>query len=275
MFRLTVLLVGAVAFCDMHSAYGQEKSTGDADLDRLVRLLKNNDLRIRKAAADELGKRGDGAKAAARPLCNTIFDPSPLVAKAALQAFDKVQPDLSKSVAKLAVEGYPATDAKAGEQAKVIDELGDMQQKALSAIDVLLHWLKKGDRGDNSGAALQISKACLAAIKKIKLDDEEVIKCYKALVLSKTAQPPVRVEILNDLDEWAGTDEARKKQLIPILKSGLSDAGLQLASVRVVGRYGTLAKELIPTLRKLKANKSNQELRDAAEEALQQIDKGK
>jgi HEAT repeat protein len=275
MFRLTILLAGAVALCGVHSAWGQDKSTGDADLDRLVRLLKNNDLRIRKAAADELGRRGDAAKPAARPLCNTIFDPSPIVAKAALQAFEKVQPDLCKPVAKLALEGYPATDPKAGEQAKGIEELGDLQQKALPTIDVLLLWLKKGDRGDNSNASLQISKACLAAIKKIKMDDDEVIKSYKTLVLSKSAQAPVRVEILNDLDEWAGTDDAKKKQIVPILKSGLNDTALQLASVRVAGRYGPLAKELIPTLKKLKANKNNQEVRDAAEEALQQIDKGK
>jgi len=274
MFRLTILLAGAVALCGMPRAHGQDKSTGDADLDRIVRLLKNNDLRIRKAAADELGKRGDAAKAAARPLCNTIFDPSPIVAKAALQAFDRVQPDLSKTVAKLVLEGYPATDAKAGEQAKGIEELGDMQQKAVPAIDVLLLWLKKGDRGDNSSAALQISKACLAAIKKIKIDDDEVIKAFKTLVLSKTAQAAVRVEILNDLDEWAGTDQAKKKQVVPILKSGLNDTALQLASVKILSRYGPLAKETIPTLKKLKLSK-NQEVRDAAEEALQQFDKGK
>jgi hypothetical protein len=170
------------------------------------------------------------------------------------------------------VEGYPATEAKAGEQAKAIEELGDLQQKALPTIDVLLLWLKKGDRGDTSSAALQISKACLAAIKKIKMDDDEVIKSYKMLVLSKTAQAPVRVEILNDLDEWAGTEEAKKKQIVPILKSGLNDTALQLASVKIAGRYGPLAKELIPTLKRLKASK-NQEVRDAAEEALPQIDK--
>jgi hypothetical protein len=275
MFRLTILLAGAVAISSMRSAQGQDKSTGDADLDRVVRLLKHSDLRIRKAAADELGKRGDAAKPAARPLCNTIFDPSPIVAKAALQALERVQPDLYKPIAKLALEGYPATDAKAGEQAKGIEELGDMQQKALPTIDVLLVWLKKGDRGDNSSTALQISKACLAAIKKIKIDDDEVIKSYKTLVLSKTAQAPVRVEILNDLDEWAGTDEAKKKQIVPILKSALNDSVLQLASVKIVGRYGPLAKEAIPALKRLKANKNNQEVADAADEALQQIDKKK
>jgi hypothetical protein len=275
MFRLTMLLAGVVALNAFQPAQAQDKSTGDPELDKLVRALQNRDARIRKVAVDELGKRGDAAKPAARPLCNTIFDPTPIVAKAALQAFEKVQPDLYKTVAKLALEGYPASDPKAaGEQAKGIEELGDMQQKALPAIDVLLLWLKKGDRGDNSAAALQISKACLAAIKKIKIDDDEVLKTYKALVLSKSAQAPVRVEILNDLDEWAGTDDAKKKQMVPILKSGLNDTALQLASAKVVGRYGPLAKEMIPTLKKLKASK-NQEVRDAAEEALQQIDKGK
>jgi len=95
-----------------------------------------------------------------------------------------------------------------------------------------------------------------------------------AVALSKTAQTPVRVEILDNLDEWAGTDQAKKKQIVPILKSGLNDTALQLTSVKVVGRYGSLAKETIPTLKKLKASK-NQEVRDAAEEALQQMDKGK
>jgi len=274
MFRLTIFLASSIALCGIPCARGQDKSTGDADLDKLVRLLQNRDLRIRKAAVDELGKRGEAAKPAARPLCNTIFDPSPVVAKSALQAFEKVQPDLYKPVSKLALEGYPATEKAAGEQAKGIEELGDMQQKALPTIDVLLLWLKKGDRGDNSSAALPISKACLAAIKKIKPDDDEVIKAFKTLVLSKTAQAPVRVEILNDLDEWAGTDEAKKKQIVPILKSGLNDNALQLASVKVVGRYGALAKELLPTLKKLKQSK-NQEIRDAAEEALQQIEKAK
>src|SRR5262249_25027578 len=85
MTRLTIVLAGVVAFCNLRGAWGQDKSTGDADLDRIVRLLKQNDGRSRKAAVDERAKRGEAAKAAARPLCNTIFDPSPIVAKAAFR----------------------------------------------------------------------------------------------------------------------------------------------------------------------------------------------
>jgi hypothetical protein len=75
------------------------------------------------------------------------------------------------------------------------------------------------------------------------------------------------------VEDWAGDDEARRKRLLPLLRKGLDDNICQLKCVQIAGTFGALAKVLKNQLENLKLTSRREEVRDAARDALEMIDR--
>ena len=84
----------------------------------------------------------------------------------------------------------------------------------------------------------------------------------------------VKILALKYLVEWAGTDQLKRKELIPLLKVGLGRSGgeLLMKSIEISGSYGELAADLLPLLKEHKLS-SNAEIREAASKAVEKIAK--
>ncbi len=108
----------------------------------------------------------------------------------------------------------------------------------------------------------------------INQDHPEVIKIYKHLAGPNNTSFEYgffRSEALQRLVERAGEDEAKRKELLPLLKIGISTPSeVQIPCINIVGSYGTLAKDFVPILKKLKLS-SDEDIRDAASKALDLI----
>ena len=224
-------------------------------------------MKDRLKAIAALGEKGEAAAEAAGPLCDAMLSASPKVATAALQAIEKVRPDLYKPLTALLVDGSHEN------QLKGTKELGLMGEKASPAINVLLANLRrelaKGPASKGQLSAMQTE--LFNAIRQIKPDDNETVKMYKTIAAASNKHILARVEAIAFLYSWAGDDAVRRQDIFPLIRAGLSDGQLQIQCIRCLGEYGELAKPCIPQLKQLKLS-SNAAVRQAATAALDKIE---
>jgi HEAT repeat protein len=76
-----------------------------ADVKALLAQLRSKDAGVRIRAVQALGEKGDDAKPAVRALCSATLDTSAKVKQAALEALEKVRPDLYKPLVVVLREG--------------------------------------------------------------------------------------------------------------------------------------------------------------------------
>jgi HEAT repeat protein len=264
----------ATAFVVLFSAghvVGQEKKEEPADkeLESLIRDLRSKDIGTRVNAVKKLAEKGEDAAPAARALCDAIGDSSPRVGMAALEAVEKVRPDLYKPLATMIV------DEDERKQTRAIEELGLMGEKAAPCLGVIVTKLRKELAGRRGVFHRSTVDACFKAIRQIK-PDMEAIKFLKLVAGSSTwgpsrrdAEPRLAAIVL--LDEWTEGDEAKRKAILPLVKGALDDKDCCIVCIRILGSYGRLAKDAVPQLKKLKLS-SEEEVRDAAAAAIEKIE---
>ncbi len=236
-----VLALFALAF--------SQSSTGATDEDRieaLARDLKSKDAKVRLKAADELGKFGPKAADYAKELCDTLLDSDPAVAKAALKAFERVRPDLHKPLTQFLLDKYPKIRL---EGAKGLGALGLQGEPAAF---FLAKSLAASVAKDKDGKGLgPIDNEIFTALLKIGSEEPEVIEVLKALAGPGMASVGHRARALELLADWAAGNDERRKELLPLIKSGLETTGLEAACCGYAARYGTLSKDLLPLLKPL------------------------
>ena len=199
------------------------------------------------------------------------MDNSPRVGEAALVSLEKVRPDLYAHVSRMIL------DKDRSKQFQAIAGLGLLGEKALPTKNLLLARLRmetvkmmpivqySAERNDAAVVVL------LASIRQI---DEENIDCHKVeKVLASTTNkdPQSRLDAIDRLIRWAGDDDARKKEVLPLIGNTLSDNGLLIAGINRLAAYGKLSKVYLPTLKKLKLAAA-EAVRDAATKAVDAID---
>lgn len=270
MFRPLIFTVGVLALSVSPGLQAQDKAKLDAELEKMTKDLRHRDVKVRVAAVKALGEKGVDAGPAARSLCDALLDQSPQVAVAALEALEKVRPDLYKHVSTMVL------DKDRQKQMTAIQELGLLGEKANPVITVLLARLRtelatRNVKGLHARGLSEFETAYFSAIRQIKPDDSETIKLYKVMAGATNQDGYARLEAILFLSDWAAEEEARRKELLPLLKSGLDNPVCQVPCIKLCGTYGALAKDFVPLLKKLKLS-NNENVRMAASTALDQIE---
>jgi hypothetical protein len=133
------------------------------------------------------------------------------------------------------------------------------------------------------GSELGLVEASFDALREIEAYDLETLNFMKNIIFTDEIpyrggkvyiHGKVKILALEYLVEWAGTDQLKRKELIPLLKVGLGHrgGGLLMKSIEISGSYGELAADLLPLLKGHKLS-SDAGIREAASKAVEKIEK--
>jgi HEAT repeat protein len=246
----------------------------DEEIKELLKELKSNADSRRISACGQLAKLGTEAKElASKSLCQTATDKSAKVREAALEALEKVNPDLYPH----AVVVVAHDRLKTAESLAAIKKLGD---DALDFMPILLFALKRVTTNDRNrmfqdGSFRESSdreefRNIVAALAAVDGNDVETVRLICGL-FKATHGEQERKAILDAIRVIAADQDQMRKHLISTLKTALQDENTILAAVPICGICGQEAKELIPLLKKFKLSRS-EELRKAAAKAIEEIE---
>jgi len=274
--RLVMLLmVMGWSVCYLSSVDAQPKGKGDTEsaIDKLAKDLRNPNPNVRLKAVQKLGQlEGADKDRVSMLLCDAILDPVPTISKTALQLLENVYPELYKYIVVIVL------DKSTSNKIQAIRGLSKMGTKARPATR-LLHKVI-------SSSILEYDPpldTSLNALRQMEAYDLETLNLMKNIIF--TVQIPYRggkkyirdedkILALEYLVEWAGTDQLKRKELIPLLKVGLgrTEGKLLMKSIEISGSYGELAADLLPLLKEHKLS-SDAEIREAASKAVEKIEK--
>jgi hypothetical protein len=204
-----------------------------------------------------------------RELCNTLLDANATTRQEAFEALEKVRPDLYKYLTPFVL------DQREKVRINAADGLAGLGVAAKPAIGVLVakvyeSSLKIPDKSDLGYDTMD--RAIYPVLKKLRPDHPNDIKLLMKIAAPETASGIHRGQALDVLGLWAGEDMEKRKQLLPLIKSGLEHDYTAVISLKLAGNYGALSKDLVPQIRKLKLSK-NETFRSEATTALEKIDK--
>jgi hypothetical protein len=277
------LVAAAFGFLGASAANGQEKN-----LEQLIKQLRNRATADRPRIAEELGKLGEGAKPAARALCEGITESSTSkLHTACLEALEKVWPELYKLVVTILRDKSEIAKAEA---IKTVQTYGD---DGIAAVPVMLDNLKRQaavrwstfgeDRPRTEfmnsetfrkygGYPTPSIVATIEAMKKLDPKNADYVKIMLAAssVTNKAqANRALAIEALGDLAE---DNAGHQRQIKQSLVAALADTRLRAVAIRSLGKLGPNAKDQLATLKKLKFDPL-EEVRQAATEAIERIQK--
>ena len=278
--RLVMLLmVMGWSVCYLSSVDAQPKGKGDTEsaIDKLAKDLRNPNPNVRLKAVQKLGQlEGADKDRVSLLLCDAILDPVPTISKTAMQFLENVYPELYKYIVVI------VRDNNITNKIQAIKELSKMGTKARPATR-LLHKVISSNMINIIGSELDLAEASFDALRQMEAYDLETLNLMKNIIF--TVQIPYRGEkvyirdevkilALEYLVEWAGTDQLKRKELIPLLKVGLGyrEGELLMKSIEISGSYGELAADLLPLLKEHKLS-SDAEIREAASKAVEKIEK--
>jgi hypothetical protein len=272
MIRPLIFSIGIVILSSLSTVQAEDKPKIDPEIEKLIKTLRDRYVEVNSKlkALKLLREKGESAADAATAICDALLDRSPQVAKAALDTLEKVRPDLYQHVSILLL------DEDYSKRVEALRGLGLLGEKALPVTNLLLAGLRT--ELAKIGRFYSSAEEYFSALRQIKPDSEETIKLYKTIAGSPAPRDwnllrrYPRLEAIQFLVEWAGEDTARRKQLLPLLKSALDDPVCVIPCLKIIGDYADLTKDFIPILKKLKLS-SKEEIRQAASDALEKIEK--
>ena len=266
MSRILFLVVGlSMVFCEQRIfADDRTERTKADEIDKLIMRLRSKDTKTRVKAAETLSDMGENASPASEALCEAITAQSPQVATAALDAMQKVRPDLYTPLSTMILDGNE------NKQAAAIMELALMGEKAAPVLPVLRAKLRTVLAEDTVQGSRR-SKACFDALQQIDPKDQETFKLLLVVASPQSRNSAAKLEAITLLCIIAGEDEASRKKILPVLKAGLDDRTCLMKCMEVLGEYGELAKDALPQLKKLKLS-SEETVRKAANVAVDRIE---
>lgn len=247
----------------------------EPDLERLGTLagdLKAKSAKVRKAAAEEIGKIGKEASPVTRQLCDAVLDPSRDVSLAAFTALERVSPELYKPLATIML------DKDESNRLDAIKSLGKLGEKAEPLGGFIAQWLLSASKTQpNNSNRLEYEDRVAAmtnAAAKLKWDHPDDIAAFMKMAGPLNKNATIRLRAFVILTEWAerGGEQKieRRRSLIPVLKSGMT-TGLTVRCLETAGDYGSIAADLLPTIQELKLSTSKP-IREAATAAAAKIE---
>jgi len=273
--RLVMLLmVMGWSVCYLSSVDAQPKGKGDTEsaIDKLAKDLRNPNPNVRLKAVQKLGQlEGADKDRVSLLLCDAILDPVPTISKTAMQFLENVYPELYKYIVVIVL------DKSSSNKIQAIRELSKMRTKARPATR-LLHKVIS-----SSIIEFGLVEASFDALRQMEAYDLETLNFMKDIILTREIKYRDRIIYISEdykilaleyLVEWAGTDQLKRKELIPLLKVGLGRSGgeLLMKSIEISGSYGELAADLLPLLKEHKLS-SDAGIREAASKAVEKIEK--
>jgi hypothetical protein len=266
----------------------QPDTATDSELDRLVRGLRAESPAERVRAATELGKLKERGRPAARALCEAAVDPSEAVRQAALEALEKVRPDLYRHVLVLLVDADPYKNTQAS------GALQAMREDAQAAAPMLLAHLRwhggppRATRDTIFGVKQprwDLARADIAALTKLDPTNPEFVKLLTDLSGPLPANTPfygaqLQSHAVAALGEIGKNHPEQRKRIIPALIAAVGeedrgwvfDTQRRLAAIGALGSFGPDAKEAVPALKKLMLHPQDV-IRHAASSALEKIER--
>ena len=278
--RLVMLLmVMGWSVCYLSSVDAQPKGKGDTEsaIDKLAKDLRNPNSNVRLKAVQKLGQlEGADKDRVSLLLCDAILDPVPTISKTAMQFLENVYPELYKYIVVI------VRDNNITNKIQAIKELSKMGTKARPATR-LLHKVISSNMINIIGSELDLAEASFDALRQMEAYDLETLNFMKNIIFTDEIpyrggkvyiHGKVKILALEYLVEWAGTDQLKRKELIPLLKVGLGRSGkaLLMKSIEISGSYGELAAGLLPLLKEHKLS-SDAKIREAASKAVEKIEK--
>jgi hypothetical protein len=262
-FALFAVLV-CLSWPVLHAQDKKDENKDDKKetISQLARDFKTSVPRGKLIIIEKLAKLGPGA---ARPLCDAMLEKDDKVANAALVALEQAHPTLYKPVVKLVI------DAEMKNRAKALEEFSAMGADALPALGLLVARSRKAlAEAKMNQRFVDVVKAYSKAISVIGPEERETVEFFKDAVESPVSQ--IREDALQWLVAWAGDKEARRKEVLPFLKTGIALPGAEaIPFIKAAGQFKGLSKGLLPALKKLKLS-SMAAVRDAATEAVEAIE---
>lgn len=234
-----------------------------AELTRQLAKGKNTADRIK--AAEELLKLGTKAKASTGVLCQALFDPSPQVRLAALDALKSVNPAVYAPVATLVA---PLTEADflfmgSSGRPQAVAALAKLGAEGRAAVPILI-WYKQ--EISKPGGWPQVP-AVMAALAVLAPDDPTVVAVL-VQSLSKDGLAEVRVVAAKGL----ARTKATKESVAALAVAARSDpeADVRLAAVTTLGAMGSDAKLALKVVEAAKTD-PDMRVREAARNASSKI----
>lgn len=244
-----------------------------ADVDQLLKDLKDKDAKKRVKAATDLATVTDDDKAATA-LCEATNDPSSNVSKAALESLSKVRPDLYKHISTIVLDSNHRNRAEA---AASLGGLGAKAKPAVRslAIVAVTNSTFTGNVKDSSDIR-RVGYEATKAIVAIGVTDADVADALAKVAVSPHAASSRKVAY-EAIVAWA-KESGNTDALFAVSKSWLGEADgkshtFAVAACKALADFGAPAmKEFGPTLEKLKISKEKT-VRDAAVDALGKLSK--
>ncbi len=236
------------------------------------KLRKGPNPKTRMDAAHKLREFGPAAAVVSKELCDALADTSPAVVSAVIQAIEQVRPDLYQHLTNLAVDQNPENHLTA------VKQLGLMGKEAECCVGLLLTRLRaelslgpipSGYQGAGQLRLMQLT--LFDTVRQINPDDAATLTYYKLLAAPAAHFDPAKWQALNFLYLWAGAEEDRRKQVLPLAMAALRNPYCQALSIQILSDYGPLAKNAAPALRQLKLSGSAA-VREAASRALDKVE---
>jgi hypothetical protein len=261
LFAALVCLSGPV----LHGQDQKDGKKGDKKeaIAKLAKDFKSSVPRGKLIIIEKLAELGEGA---ARPLCDAMLDKDDKVANAALVALEEAHPALYKPVVKLVI------DDQMKNRAKALEEFSAMGADALPALGLLVGRSRTAlAEAKGNQRFVDVVKAYAKTISAIGPEERETVEFFKDAIESPVAS--IRDDSLQWLVAWAGDNEARRKEVLPFVKTGIARPGSEaIPFIKVAGQYKDLSKGMLPALKKLKLS-GMAAVRDAATEAVEAIEK--
>ena len=279
--RLVMLLmVMGWSACYLSSVDAQPKGKGDTEsaIDKLAKDLRNPNPNVRLKAVQKLGQlEGADKDRVSLLLCDAILDPVPTISKTAMQFLENVYPELYKYIVVIVLDNFDANKIQA------IRGLSKMGTKARPATRLMHKVISSNITSANERIKFTLISASFDALRQMEAYDLETLNFMKNIIF--TVEIPyrgrkvyiddmVKILALEYLVEWAGTDQLKRKELIPLLKVGLGhrEGRLLMKSIEISGSYGELAADLLPLLKVHKLS-SDAGILEAASKAVEKIEK--
>lgn len=222
---------------------------------KLVKDMKATDANVRRSVVVKLGALGTDA---AKPLCGALLDKDTKV-REAFASLEKAAPRLYKHVSTMELDGTFE------ERQKAIEELGKLGADARPALRLLITRGKESiAKADEQKRNTNLSTNYMKAIADTGGDEQVTADFFMAATYS--IHGDIWGPSLDWCIAWAGDKEARRKQLVPFIKAGMSDQSE--AIIPFTTAAGTIkANDLLPHLKKTKLS-SYGKVRDAAVDAI-------
>jgi HEAT repeat protein len=258
MFRIAlgaILALPVVAICD-------DSDSTKALVSLLSKQLKDRETKKRIEAAHELGKLGNKARDAARPLCEACMDSNGKVSVAAIDAMEKIRPDLHKHIVTI------VSDSDKGKHIRAFRAFEELKEEAAPVVPLLLAYVSRG----SAASATDRDSPCIRAVMCLGAIAPDDTTIMQPLISVCRVHPGSYLanECIFELSKLGEAKPELRKKIMPTLTGALTTP-CKISAIQGLARFKSDARDALPQLKKMRFD-DNEEVRKAAVGAIEKIE---